>query len=99
MSHPEDLTFENYCRHEREINYILHIKSGTLNHFLIHFFVLVKKCVGCVPQNIELAQSMLLNSSPSINRPHLRKLTTQRKEKGITAMVNAKLNRFNTKRC
>lgn len=47
MSHPEDLTFENYCRHEREINYILHIKSGTLNHFFEKkkFF----KCVACVP--------------------------------------------------
>lgn len=38
MSHPEDLTFENYCRHEREINYILHSKSGTFNQFLTHFF-------------------------------------------------------------
>lgn len=38
MSHPEDLTFENYCRHEREINYILQMKSGTLNHLFNTLF-------------------------------------------------------------
>lgn len=48
MSHPEDLTFENYCRHEREINYILQMKSGTLNHLFIHSFSSLK-CVSFVP--------------------------------------------------
>lgn len=35
---PQDLTFENYCRHEREINYILQMKSGTLNHLFNTLF-------------------------------------------------------------
>lgn len=43
MSHPEDLTFENYCRHEREINYILQI-VWNLKPFVYTLCYLFKMC-------------------------------------------------------
>lgn len=81
MSHPEDLTFENYCRHEREINYILQMKSGTLNHLFIHSFSSLK-CVSFVPvapPKHSIGQIYAFERWFSTkNRPHRRKITMRK---------------------